>query len=494
MAGVDCQILIIGCGISGVTAAKTLTDAGFNKVRILEATNRSGGRLLTGTLGTDIIDLGAAFIHGPSEENPVFRVARHYGLLSAEALTEENQSADVSERPPMVSNWFSCSGQRLSAKDMRPALIMYSQIMDDTSMCSSEEPQWTSVGHFMRSEAKRRAAEAWKDKDEATRNLLFSALSALFKVECCSNASNSMDDIDLAGFCTYENLKGLDCTIQGGFELVIKNLVSELPPGIVTYNRPVRCVHWNNTESSGSGVTVECEDGERIAADHVILTVPLGYLQKHHSTLFHPPLPPPKFNSIQNLGFGTCNKVFVEFDVPWWGPNCEIIYLVWKDEEDITDHVTDVKQRWIRKMSSFTVQEKSESHAHILCGWIAGREAEYMESLPEEEFKQSVTELIQRFTGNPAIVPKRILRTRWFSDPWTCGSYSYPAVGSSAQDMKSLIEPLPMEESKSQPLQVLFAGEATHTYFYSTVHGALLSGQREANRLIAHYSPKHLDQ
>lgn len=64
-------------------------------------------------------------------------------------------------------------------------------------------------------QAKRRAAEAWKDKDEATRNLLFSALSALFKVECCSNASNSMDDIDLTGFCTYENLKGLDCTIQG---------------------------------------------------------------------------------------------------------------------------------------------------------------------------------------------------------------------------------------------------------------------------------------
>lgn len=51
MAGADCQILIIGCGISGVTAAKTLLDAGFNKVRILEATDRSGGRLLTDTLG-----------------------------------------------------------------------------------------------------------------------------------------------------------------------------------------------------------------------------------------------------------------------------------------------------------------------------------------------------------------------------------------------------------------------------------------------------------
>lgn len=54
--------------------------------------------------------MGASYIHGPCEENPVFCLARDYGLLDPEALTEENQTIDVDERPPWIPNWFSNSG------------------------------------------------------------------------------------------------------------------------------------------------------------------------------------------------------------------------------------------------------------------------------------------------------------------------------------------------------------------------------------------------
>lgn len=49
--GADARIVIIGCGISGIAAAHRLIKAGFNHVRVLEATGRSGGRIKTGKFG-----------------------------------------------------------------------------------------------------------------------------------------------------------------------------------------------------------------------------------------------------------------------------------------------------------------------------------------------------------------------------------------------------------------------------------------------------------
>ncbi|KAI3363155.1 hypothetical protein L3Q82_011804 [Scortum barcoo] len=401
--------------------------------------------------GNNITEMGASYIHGPSEENPLFCLARDYGLLDPETLTPENQAMDVDECPPWVPNWFSSAAQKLSAEQMSPALEMFIELVSDTSLFKNKkETPWASIGHFIRSEARQRAAERWKDKDKTTRELLLCAISALLKAECCNSAIDSMDQMDPVGFSLYKNLSGLDCTFPGGFEGLVKSLMSELPRDLVTYSRPVRCVHWNNTESGVDSVMVECDDGERIAADHVILTVPLGYLKKHHSTLFCPPLPPHKLHSIQKLGFGTCNKIYVEFESPWWDADCEVIYLVWKDEEDILDQVSDISKSWIRKMSVFSVLKPSERCSHVLCGWIAGRESEYMEALPEQEVRDTITELFHTFTGNPTIVPKRILRSQWFHDRWTCGSYCHPAIGCSEQDLENMMEPLPTKGPQSQ--------------------------------------------
>ncbi|XP_038592758.1 peroxisomal N(1)-acetyl-spermine/spermidine oxidase-like isoform X2 [Micropterus salmoides] len=396
---VDAKIVIIGCGISGVSAAHRLVEAGFHHVRILEASARSGGRIKTGRLGDNIVEIGANWIHGPSNENPVFCLARQYGLLDPEALNPENQAADVGGHPPWVPNVFSSSGRKLTVEDIQPAIEMFAELLNESSEFQSQggEP-WPCLGDFIRSEVQKRAADKWKDIDATSRSLQLCVISNMMKVECCVNGSHSMDEMGLGAFGLYKTLPGLDCTFPGGYEGLIKNLMLELPSGLVTYNKPVRCVHWSNTEKKENPVVIECDTGERIAADHVVVTVPLGYLKKHHSALFRPPLPLHKLHSIQRLGFGTNNKIFVEFDSPWWDADCEVIHLVWEDEDVMVDQVPDVQRSWIKKLFGFTVLKPTERYGHVLCGWIAGHESEYMETLSEQEVTHSITQLIRRFT------------------------------------------------------------------------------------------------
>ncbi|MBN3312268.1 PAOX oxidase, partial [Atractosteus spatula] len=488
--GLDSHIVVVGCGISGIGAAQKLLKHGFKNVRILEATQRSGGRIKTTRLGNKIVEIGANWIHGPSKENPVFRLACQYRLLDEEALSEQNQALDVGGHPPFKPNWFCSSGRKLGPDVTEPVAALFMDLFQQSQRFHAEQREPVpSVGEFLKGELARHAAQ-WRD-GPAARRLKLAVASVLLKLECSINGAHSMDCVGLGAYGLYETLPGLDCTFPRGYEGLIDAMMKELPRGIVSYSRPVRCIHWGGAfRRAGKTfpVLIECENGETFPANHVIITVPLGYLKKHHDTLLSPALPLSKAHAIQRMGFGTNNKIFLEFDEPFWEPGCEVIYFVWDDESSVTDVVPDVQKYWMKKLFGFTVLRPTEKYGHLLCGWIAGEESEYMETLSEEEVKQSITQVIRRFTGNPVITPKRILRSQWHLDPYTCGSYSYVAVGCSASDIDSIAEPLPLKQSHSEPLQVLFAGEATSKSFFSTTHGALLAGWREADRLIAHHT------
>lgn len=59
MTGVACDVLVVGAGLAGLTAARRLHAAKLD-VRILEATDEIGGRVLTRKLGGGVVDLGGA--------------------------------------------------------------------------------------------------------------------------------------------------------------------------------------------------------------------------------------------------------------------------------------------------------------------------------------------------------------------------------------------------------------------------------------------------
>ena len=89
--------------------------------------------------------------------------------------------------------------------------------------------------------------------------------------------------------------------------------------------------------------------------------------------------------------------------------------------------------------------------------------------------------------------PKETVVTRWKSDEWSRGSYSYVAAGSSGNDYDLMASPVapppvagmtnPGTPQPPNPPRVFFAGEHTIRNYPATVHGALLSGLREAGRI-----------
>uniref|UniRef100_A0A670ZSW4 L-amino-acid oxidase n=1 Tax=Pseudonaja textilis TaxID=8673 RepID=A0A670ZSW4_PSETE len=447
----------------------------------------SSGR---GATPSGVVEVGAQWIHGPSKENPVFRLAAEAGLLDDDALSEENQQVEAGGHPAGPFAWYSSQGRELDAEAGRSAGAFFAGLLEEArGFVHVDRPPVPSVGEYLRGAVARELREA--AGEEEARRLQLAVLRSYFHLECCVNGTDSLDELALGPFGEYAMLPGLDCTFPGGFQGLTDHIMASLPEGIVLFEKPVKTIHWGRShEEEGSpgrlfGVQVECEDGETFLADHVIVTVPLGFLKEHQESFFCPPLPPQKLEAIRRLGFGTANKIILEFEQPFWKPDTEIIGVVWENQSPLEERPADWRNTWFQKIAGYVVLQPPERHGHILCGFIAGRESEFMETLSDSEVLTTLTQVFRKATGNPQLAPpKNILRTRWHSEPYTRGSYSYVAVGSSGDDIDLLARPLPEDPSDSK---LLFAGEATHRSFYSTTHGALLSGWREADRLIHLY-------
>ncbi|KAF1511143.1 Peroxisomal N(1)-acetyl-spermine/spermidine oxidase, partial [Eudyptula minor novaehollandiae] len=436
-----------------------------------------------------LAEIGAHWIHGPSPGNPVFRLATRYGLLGPEAAREENQRVEAGGHPPLPSVTYGSSGRVLSPQAVSEAHDLFDTLLASArTFQGAEESLAHSVGQYLRAEIAQRVSASGADED--TQRLQLAILAACLKLECCISGTHSMDLVALEPFGEYVSLPGLDCTFPGGYSSLPDHMLSALPDGTVLLNKAVRTIRWRGSfheegdEARDFPVRVECEDGDAFLADHIIVTVPLGFLKERHQDFFQPPLPERKAEAIRRLGFGTNNKIFLEFERPFWEPQQQLLEVVWEDESPLEEPSADLEASWFKKLIGFVVLQPPEQHGHVLCGFIAGKESEYMETLSDAEVLGTMTRVLRTLTGNQRLpAPRSVLRSRWHSAPYTRGSYSYVAIGSSGDDIDVLAQPLPEDPEDPRPLQLLFAGEATHRTFYSTTHGALLSGWREAERL-----------
>ncbi|CAB1330628.1 unnamed protein product [Coregonus sp. 'balchen'] len=126
--------------------------------------------------------------------------------------------------------------------------------------------------------------------------------------------------------------------------------------------------------------------------------------------------------------------------------------------------------------------------APILLALMAGEAAGIMENISDDVIVGRCLAILKGIFGSSAVPqPKETVVTRWRADPWARGSYSYVAAGSSGNDYDLMAQPItpgPAIPGASQPVpRLFFAGEHTIRNYPATVHGALLSGLREAGRI-----------
>ncbi|MCV7347615.1 flavin monoamine oxidase family protein [Mycolicibacterium rhodesiae] len=383
------------------------------RVTVLEARDRIGGRTRTDTSLGVPIDIGASWIHG-TESNPLTTLAADVG---AKTVPTDFEDFVLLDDHRLVDKKAAAA----SAEDWR----RIARELDDRSGDASPE-------------------ESVADGLVGIANLDDPLVAWNVTSRIASEYAADPAQMSLRWLGSEEQFKGPDVILPGGYTQLSQRVAKGLDVRLGT--EVTRIAH------SSDQVRIDTAQGT-VTADRVIVTVPLGVL-KAGTIVFDPPLPGPKQGAIERLGFGLLNKVVVAFDAPFWPESTPMIGLVGADQP-----VTDL------------VNGLVFAGTPLLVGLRGGQAAWSRESMSDSD---AVAELI---TAIDAPKPTGSIVTKWGTDRFARGSYSFIAVGSSPDDMHALGEPVGE--------RLMFAGEATNPEWFGTVHGAYLSGLREADRVLA---------
>ena len=262
------EIVVVGAGTAGLSAAKSLMQAG-HKVTVLEAAGHVGGRCVTDITTFQMpFDRGGSWMHS-AEINPLARKAEAAGLTLY--------------KDPGEWMWVHREGR----------------------LFTGEEAWDYEAYHDAMWEAVRLAGEAEKD----------CAIEAVLPPSPWRNTARhwvaqmqgwDAEAVSCADVARYRDTEG-NWLVEGGLGAFVKSLFADVP---VTLNCAVQRI-----DSRGSRIRVTTDKGD-IEADKVVLTVSTGVLAAE-AIRFDPPLPAAKLAAIGNLPNGLLNKVGLVFDPSW---------------------------------------------------------------------------------------------------------------------------------------------------------------------------------
>lgn len=534
------DVIVVGAGISGIAAALHLTNNTTSsspplRVVLLEARpDRAGGRLAA-SKEVPSIDAGAMWIHNARDpSNPLPALAKKHGLKMS-PLQDYNSGAifatDGSRAPLLPLATAAASWSRSFIPALR-AVKMRNNTSEDESIWQAYE-QWTQEGNKT------------ADVLAAARLRLASNVETLLNADARNLSAARYGDSKVVPADDVVLEKGYSALVDAMLDSADPPLDVRYGAVVEAIEQQDE---KNGDGDDGGLVTVRlCGGGggnnSSLRARRVIVTVPLGVLKAsipdggmsasspgvstaawgsqtippnaRGGIAFSPPLPEAKQRAIRDFGFGRLEKVILDYgregdDVDgqasrnasdltslevrraltagptrrapksvFWDASRDFISIEPPVEQD-AGNTTTKDYTPVPPFSVFLNYYKTLNRP-VMVALNAGSAAERAASLGDPDAvaaaADAVLERLYKEDDNKTTrpPPTRYDVTDWAGDPFSRGSYSYFAVGNARDITAEIARPFG---------KVHFAGEHTSERAPATVHGALLSGEREARRVL----------
>lgn len=279
------------------------------------------------------------------------------------------------------------------------------------------------------------------------------------------------------------NFAGSDAAPEGGFQRFLEKIVDESKKDRVEVKvgETVKKI-----EKTDDGVKVSTDKGAYVAKT-VICTIPLGVLKTSSTTLFEPPLPARRLETIAGTHVGVLEKLVLAYPSAWWPEASKIGAYILLPSEPRQGEPGDAKSVFRQNtfiLASFAAPTLPRQHPTVLF-YISETPAVALEKFsPEEVAKTGHEFLVERFGVASAPQPTGSVLTNWRTDPLALGATTTSSItgeGRSPLDFAELGKPL-------WGGRLCFAGEHTEPNHRGSVAGAVISGAREAERVKKYLS------
>ena len=419
------DVVVIGAGMAGLTAARALAEAGL-KVLVVEAQDRIGGRILTRHVGDEAIELGAEFIHG--------RPPELWALIDEAGLeTYERSGAQVCFDHGVLGDCGSEMDDVFAPleklKDFDGADVSFAEYLDRERVPAEERGRMIGF------------VEGFNAADH--REVSSASLGAQQKAEDANEGDR-----------TYR--------LRGGYDQLPKYLAQRIVEngGRVLTGTRVREIRWE------AGRVEVITDAGSHCAPRVVVTLPLGVLQG--GDVVFSPQPALVREAASRLRMGQARRFTLLFRERFWEQLSPQPAL---HELSFLFAFSEMPPVW------WTPHPEA---SHSITGWVGGPRSAALAGVGAEELGREACRTLARIF---AVEENRILELLsdcythdWQADRFAYGAYSYVATGGLSASRQMTV---PVAET------LFFAGEHTDvTGHWGTVHAAMRSGLRAAAQVL----------